>query len=194
MNVVNRVAPKNKVSSAPLRKQKRVALPFSFNGIIAVLACPVLLFTDALTTGYTFLGVIFVVILALLGNERRTLVALFATVAVLTLAFDLRIIYGQPGAELAVMDKILALLFMPVIAYGFIHRSTALKKTKKRKPVVHMKVILPPAERIALNGEFHPDRNRRAKSVFRHISRSTGPLDEYTRELIWFVYMKSPKS
>lgn len=186
MNVVNRVVSTSKVSTTPVRKLVPVNVPFSFTGIIAVLACPVLLCTDLLTSGFTFLGVIFVIILALLGNERRLLVALFASVAAVTLVFDLVWIYGQPGSELAVMDKIIAMIVLPLLAYGLIHRRATRIKTLKRKPTVNMMILPPVAERVALDTE--------TKSVFRHINRSYGPMDEYTRELIWFVYMKSPKN
>lgn len=186
MNVVNRVVLKNKVSTAPSRLLKPVDVPFSITGIIGVLACPVLLCTDLLTPGYTFLGVIYVIMLALLGNERRTLIALFTTIAAVTLVFDVICIYGQSGSELAVMDKFLALLVLPLLGYALIRQRGLQAKRRRRKRICNMTIIPPVAERIALNGE--------TKSVFRHICRSKGPLDEYTRELIWFVYMKSPKN
>ncbi len=186
MNVANRVALKSKVSAEPKRLIKPVDVPFSLTGIIAVLACPVLLCTDILTSGYTFLGVIYIIMLVLLGNERRTLIALFTAVAAIMLVIDLRIIYNQPGAELAVMDKVLSMIALPALGYALIRQRVAQKKIHKPKRICNMLVIPPMTERIAFNGE--------TKSMFRHISKSVGPMDEYTRELIWFVYMKSPKN
>ncbi len=172
--------------TVPVRTLKRISVPFSNTGIVAVLACPLLLCTDFLTPDNTFLGIIYVIILALVANERRTLIALYATVAAITLAIDIRLIYGQEGAEVAMADKVLGLMAIPVFAYALIHKRTLQKKYFKRKKVVNMTVIPPISERIALTGE--------SKSVFRHICRTSGPMDEYTRELIWFVYTKSPKN
>lgn len=185
-NLVHPVTRQRKANAVPVRYLKPIEVPFSDTGIVAVLACPVLLATDMLSAGFTFLGIIFVIILALLSNERRTLIALFAAVATITLAIDLRFIYALPESELAVTDKFLAMIALPVLAYALIRQRTTKLKLSKRKPVVNMTVIQPINERIALNGE--------SKSVFRHICRSHGPLDEYTRELIWFVYLKSPKN
>jgi hypothetical protein len=123
----------------------------------------------------------------MLGNERRTLIALFASVATISIAIDFRVIYAQDGAELAVADKIFALMSLPLLSYAMIQqRAAKKKKNQKRKKAVNMAIIPPVSERIALPGE--------TKSIFRHICRSNGPMDEYTRELIWFVYLKSPKN
>lgn len=185
-NLVHPVTRQRKANASPIRYLKPIEVPFSVSGIVAVLACPVLLVTDMLSTGFTFLGIIFVIMLALLGNERRTLIALFATVATITLATDLGFIYEVPGAELAVTDKFLAMIALPILAYALIRQRTTKLQLRKRKPVVNMTIIQPINERIALNVE--------TKNMFRHICRSHGPLDEYTRELIWFVYLKSPKN
>jgi hypothetical protein len=186
INELKRAVRTGKTKSAPVRKLHQIPVPFSFTGIIAVLVCPVLLLTDIFTPGFAFLGIIYVIILSLLGNERRTLIALFATVATITLAIDIRMTYGQEGAELGVADKIFGLMSIPVLAYALIQQRNTQQKKAKRKKIVNMTVMPPLNERIALNGE--------TRSVFRHICRSNGPMDEYTRELIWFVYLKSPKN
>lgn len=186
LNVVQRAVRKKKFETVPSRLLKSIPVPFSWTGIIAVLACPILLCTDIFTSGYTYLGIIYVLILVLLNNERRMLIALFSTMSALMLAIDLRFIYGQQGAEVATMDKMIALVIMPVLAYGLIRQRTQQVRIEKRKKLSSITIIPPLNERIALAGE--------TRSVFHHICRSRGPMDDYTRELIWFVYMKSPKN
>lgn len=132
------------------------------------------------------IGTFCLIMLTLLGEQRRTMIALFATVAVVTLVIDLRLFYGQPGTELAVMDKIIALIALPLLAWGLIHKRNVELQKQKRKPVCNVRIVPALAERVAMIGE--------SKTAFRHMRRSKEPLDEYTRALIWFVYIKSPKN
>lgn len=186
MNVLQRVAGKHRIQPVQLRYLKPTPVPFSAAGIIAVLACPALLLLDIFSGAHVMIGAFYLIVLTLLGNQRRSLIALYATVASLMLFIDLRMFYGQGGTQLAIADKLIALLALPVIASGLIYQRTSHMRALKRKPLCSVKVILPPAERIALNGE--------SKNVFGHLRRSSEPIDQYTRELIWFVYMKSPKN
>lgn len=154
--------------------------------MIAVLACPALLCVDLVSPSNILFGCLYLLLLLMVSNERRTLIALFTTVATVSLLFDLRFIYAQPGAELAVMDKIVALAVLPLLTTALIRKRTLQLKARKRKPVCTITVVPPLTERIALHSETNP--------VFRHMRRSNEPMDEYTRELIWFVYSKSPKN
>lgn len=186
MKVVHHTVSKRKAQPAKLRTSNAVRIPFSVAGIVAVSVCPALLVIDITSGMHAMIGVIYVLLLTLLAQERRTLVALFAAVAVLSLAVDLRVFYGQPGTELAVADKITALIALPLLAAALIHQRTAQLKTAKRKPVCNIRIVQPLSERVAMHGEMNP--------VFKHMRRSKSPMDEYTRELIWFMYMKSAKN
>jgi hypothetical protein len=185
MNVVPHVR-KHTSAPAKLRALRPVRVPFSVSGMAVVLACPALLLVDIASGMHAMIGILYLVMLMMLGNERRTLIALFTTIAVLMLAIDLRVFYGASVAELAAADKIIALIVLPVLAFALIRQRTQERKAAKRKAICSIRVMLPVSERAALSGE--------SKIVFKHMRHSTEPMDEYTRELIWFMYMKSAKN
>ena len=186
MKALERVAPKQKNNNTVVRKLNPIPVPFSVRGLVAVFACPVLLGLDIFSGSHTMIGTIFLLLLTLLGNERRTLIALFAAVASISLLASVAVIYAHDGNELALTDKFVALILLPLFTYALIRRKQIKVITRKHVPVIDVKIVNPVQERVAMNGE--------SKSVFRHIRRNDNPIDEYTRELIWFVYNKSPKN
>jgi hypothetical protein len=177
---------KEKTQSAPVRILKSIPVPFSVAGILAVLVCPAFLLMDIFSGAHIMFGTLLVLVLTLLGSERRTLIALFATVGLICLAIDLRINFYHAGAELAATDKIMAMIALPLFAFGMIRKRTLQVAAKKRRPRINVSFAPAFQDRAPRFGE--------TKTVFQHMSRSSKPMDEFTRELIWFVYVKSPKN
>lgn len=186
LHITHRTERKSNLLVTPARILKPIDVPFTVTGISAVLACPALLCLDVFSGAEVMLGSLYMLVLLFISNERRSLIGMFAAVAVVSLAASLRSVYTQDGSEMAAMDKIIAMIGIPLFAFGFIRRRTLQLKARKRKAICTVKFAPVFSERIALAGEY--------KSAFRHIHTSRNPIDTYTRELIWFVYIKSPKN
>lgn len=172
-----------------LRNRKSITVPFSAPGIAAVLSSPAIFMLDLFSGAHVSIGVLYVLLLVLLSNERRTLIVLFSTISSLMLVINLRLFYGQPGNEMMTMDKVIGLIALWVITSGILRYRHLQKKSeakRARKPVCCIRSFTEIPERKAKPEELI--------TVLRHLRTSGRPIDPCTRELTWFIYMKSPKN
>lgn len=174
-------------------KPKRI--PFSGIGIVAVLSCPVIFGLDVFSDAHVSIGVVYMVMLALLSNEKNILVLLFTTLSSIMLLIDLRLFYGEPDTTLAVLDKLLAIPAMWLYVFALLrHRhkqsTTNTQKVIRMKrshiPVCNIKIVNPISERIPTAEESKP--------VYKHIRTSRKKIDPYTRDLVYFLYAKTQKN
>lgn len=175
-------------------KPQRV--PFSAVGIIAVLCCPIIFSLDAFSDSRFAIGVVYMVMMALLSNEKNILILLVATLSSIFLLIDLRLFYGEPDTELAVADKLVAIPAIWLFVYGLLRirkkqnktgSATILRLKQSHVPVCDIKVAMPISERIASPAE--------SKNAFKHMrSSSTQKIDSYTHDLVYFIYAKMPKN
>lgn len=174
-------------------KPKRV--PFSGIGIVAVLCCPVIFFLDVFSEAHVAIGVVYMVMLALLSNEKNILLLLFATLSSIMLLIDLRLFYGEPGTDLAVADKLLAIPAMWLYVVALLRHRRKQNNTDEQKvirmkrthrPVCNIKIVNPITERTPTAEESKP--------VFKHICTSRKKIDPYTRDLVYFLYAKTQKN
>ena len=126
--------------------------------------------------------------LTFLMNERRTLVVLFSTIASLMIAIDLRLVYGQTGTDMVMMDKVVGLIAIWSITGGVLRaRVLQAKAKRKRKPACSIRLTTPLPNCLATPDEI--------KAAVRHLrTASKRPVDPYTLELIQFIYTKSSKN
>lgn len=174
-------------------KQKRI--PFSGIGIVAVLCCPIILSLDVFADAHVAIGVVYMVMLALLSNEKNVLILLFTTLASIMLLIDVRLIYGESSTVFAIADKLFAVaaMWLYVIAlfrYRRKQENTSEQKVIRMKraprPVCNIKIVNPLTERIPTAEESKP--------VFKHIRTSRKKIDPYTRDLVYFLYTKTQKN
>lgn len=189
------VRPRARHAARSLRiKPKRV--PFSAVGIVAVLCCPIIFSLDVFSDARVPIGVLYMMMLALLSNEKNILLLLFTTLSSIMMLIDFRLFYGQAGTELAIADKLIAIPAMWVYVSALIrHRgknnriseTKILRMRSAGRPVCNIKIAKQTPERVANTEE--------SKTVFRHICSTSGKkVDPYTRDLVVFLYEKTKKN
>ena len=191
-------AVRNRVARKPNVRREKLNVPFSFSGIVAVLCCPAILSLEIFAESKIVTGVLYVLVLTLLANQRSILILMYASVSSVMMMICMRVYIGHPGMDLMMVDKAVALIATWVIAFGLVRnrrRESNSTETiiqyvnrmrRKPKPLCVIRTINESPERIADVQE--------AKLAFSRIDRSGVKMDEYTRDLTWFIYQKSLKN
>src|ERR1044072_5545408 len=193
MNTTQRVVSKSAVRVLRPNKQKKAVVPFSAVGLVAILCTPLVFFVNILSGPQVATGIFYLVMLALLSNQKEILVVLFTALASIFLLIDMRLFYALPGTEMAFMEKMIALPALWLITVGILRakqkeKQAALKlERSKRKPVVAIRINPEIADRLPAPAE--------TRVVFKHIRRHPAEkLDDYTVDLVRFMYVRSKKN